>query len=266
MTPVAPASWDDLARECDAWAAQGRAVELWWRDDDAVGDTPELRRLLALAAGRAPLALAVIPARLEPSLAGALAGVSGEIAALQHGFDHQNRAAPGAKKSEFPAARPRPEVTEALARGRRRLSEALGARFLPVLTPPWNRFDPTHLPLLGDLGFRGISSYLARPAPEAAPGIRRVNTHVDVVDWRAALEGGRRRFLGTGPALGLLAAHLAAKRSGMADVLEPTGLLTHHLVHDTETWSFLGDLLDWCAARPGITWRGAADLFPECGD
>lgn len=267
MTPVAPASWDDLARECDAWAAQGRPVELWWRDDDAVADTPELRQLLALAAGRAPLALAVIPATLGPGLPALLAQAGGEVGVLQHGYDHRNRAGAGAKKSEFPASRPTAEVAEALARGRQRLGEEFGPRFRPVLTPPWNRFDARHLPLLGDLGFRGISTYLARPAAEAAPDIRRVNTHVDVIDWRTPPDAaGRRRFLGTGATLGLLAGHLAAKRAGTADALEPTGLLTHHLVHDTETWSFLGDLLDWCAARPGIAWRGAADLFPECGD
>jgi hypothetical protein len=62
-------TWDDLARECDAWAAEGRAVELWWRDDDAIEDTPALRRLLALTRGRAPIALAVIPGRLTPNLA-----------------------------------------------------------------------------------------------------------------------------------------------------------------------------------------------------
>lgn len=266
MRAVAPASWDDLARECDAWAAQDRIVEMWWRDDDAVADTPDLRRLLALAAGRAALALAVIPAPLTPGLPAALAQAGGEIGVLQHGFDHRNRAGTGAKKSEFPASRPAAEVADALARGRQRLGEEFGPRFRPVLTPPWNRFDERHLSILGDLGYRGLSTYLPRRSKEAAPGLSRVNTHVDVIDWRTLPDAaGRRRFLGTGAALGLLTGHLAAKRMGAADDLEPTGLLTHHLVHDTETWIFLGDLLDWCAQRPGIAWRSAADLFPEFG-
>ena len=63
-----------------------------------------------------------------------------------------------------------------------------------------------------------------------------------------------------------VAAVLAAKRQGTADAAEPTGLLTHHLVHDTETWEFLGELLAWTAARPMIGWHDAADLFPEFGD
>lgn len=271
------AGWDDLARECDAWAAAGRPVELWWRDDDAVADTPELRRLLALAAGRAPLALAVIPAGLQPSLPAAVETASGTaagtaagaaIAVLQHGYDHRNRAAAEAKKSEFPPDRPAAEVAEVLAQGRRQLAAAFGARFVPVLTPPWNRFDAAHLPVLRDVGLRGLSAYLPRRNKNAAPGVSMVNTHVDVIDWHRpgpAGAGQRRPFVGTDAALALLARHLAAKRDGAADAAEPTGLLTHHLVHDTETWQFLGELLDWCAARPGIAWRKAADLFPEFG-
>jgi hypothetical protein len=269
----AAAAWDDLARECDAWESQGRSVDLWWRDDDAIADTPELRRLLALAAGRAPLALAVIPDGLAPAagpgLAAAIDRDGAGIAVLQHGFDHLNRAAAGAKKSEFPAERPAAEVAAALSAGRDRLRAAFGARFVPVLTPPWNRFDPRHLPALGSLGYRGITTYLARRNRVAAAGVIQVNTHVDVIDWHAGPiapgEPGRRRFLGTGNALALLTGHLAAKRQGAADAGEATGLLTHHLVHDTETWDFLAALLAWCAVRPGVAWRGAAELFPEFG-
>jgi len=81
-----------------------------------------------------------------------------------------------------------------------------------------------------------------------------------VIDWQ-----GTRGFLGLEPTLQLLVQHLAAKRSGRADPAEPTGLLTHHLVHDTETWDFLGALQDWCANKPVIKWRSAADLFPGAG-
>jgi hypothetical protein len=253
-------NWDDLARECDVWAAAGRVVELWWRDDDAIADTPALRRLLALTEGRAPVALAVIPAKLTPSLAPLLAADGKNISVLQHGYDHGNRAAAGAKKSEFPPARPAAEVAQVLAAGRDRLREDFTDRFVPGLTPPWNRFDPRHLSLLPDLGYRGLTTYLPRKNALAAPGVHQVNTHVDVIDWH-----GTRGFLGLGATLDLLVGHLAAKRSGQADAFEPTGLLTHHLVHDTETWEFLEAFLGWCASRPGIKWRGAAELFPAFG-
>lgn len=250
-------SWQALERECDAWAEAwergGRAVELWWRDDDAVADTEALRRLLALA--RVPIALAVVPAGMEPSLPALLKG-HGSVSVLQHGFDHRNRAPAGGKKSEFPATRPWPEIAADLAKGRTRLANAFGRRFVPALTPPWNRIDPGHAAQLSSLGYRGLSAYLARKKPAVA-GVTQVNTHVDVIDWH-----GTRGFLGLEATLQLLVQHLAAKRLGQADPAEATGLLTHHLVHDTETGDFLGALLDWCAKKPVIKWQSAADLFP----
>lgn len=249
------ATWDDLARECDAWAASGRPVELWWRDDDAIEATPALRRLIDCAQG-APVALAVIPAGAQPSLARAVEGHR-HVSVLQHGFDHRNRAPEGVKKSEFPAGRPWAAVADDLVRGRNRLHVAFGTRFVPVLTPPWNRIDRDCLSGLRTLGFRGLSTYLPRPANSAIP---QVNTHVDIIDWH-----GGRGFVGVPAALDLALGHLAAKRLGKADPAEPTGLLTHHLVHDTEAWEFLGAFLDWCAKRPKVQWRSAADLFPELG-
>jgi hypothetical protein len=73
-----------------------------------------------------------------------------------------------------------------------------------------------------------------------------VNTHVDVIDWH-----GGRGFLGEAAALDLLIGHLSARRQGRADPDEPTGLLTHHLVHDADTWRFLENLQDFIRDHPG---------------
>jgi hypothetical protein len=199
--------------------------------------------------------LAVVPAGLEASLSAALESHQ-SVSVLQHGFAHRNRAPAGAKKSEFPGSRPWAEAAADLAQGRDLLAAAFGARFVPALTPPWNRIDRGHGSRLAELGYRGLTTYLART--DAFPGIAQVNTHVDVIDWH-----GSRGFIGLPAALALLAGHLEAKRMGKADAGEPTGVLTHHLVHDTETWAFLGEMLDWCAKRPNVEWRSAADLFPE---
>jgi hypothetical protein len=151
------------------------------------------------------------------------------------------------------------EVAEDLGRGRDRLAGVFGGQFVPALTPPWNRIEAGYVARLGEVGYRGLTTYLPRKARKIGD-VTQVNTHVDVIDWH-----GSRGFLGLAPTLDLLVRHLVAKRLGQADPAEPTGLLTHHLVHDTETWLFLGALQDWCADKPIINWRRAADLFPEFG-
>jgi hypothetical protein len=244
-------SWQDLDREIGLWAAAGRRATLWWRDDDAVADTPALRRLLDVA--RAPLALAVIPEGAGADLAAVLDRQPGAPGAtvFQHGFRHRNNAAPDAKKCEFPDGRA-PEVSaDELRRGRDRLTALFPRRFLPVFTPPWNRIGSGAIEMLAELGFRGLSTYLPRRAARLS-GLAIVNTHVDVIDWQT------RRFLGEAPALDLLVGHFQARRLGAADPAEPTGLLTHHLVHDAETWRFLENLQDFLRERPARHREGPA--------
>ncbi len=248
MTPgPISADWDDLAREMDRWREVGRLPTLWWRDDDAVAATPALKELRRVAL--APLALAVIPAAadrpLEDSLA-AFVGAWPEASVLQHGIGHRSHAAPGAKNSEFPASRPWPDIRDGLMAGKSRLQNAFGAQFLPVLTPPWNRIADAIPAQLPALGYRGLTRFDEPPfrRNSAIPGLAEVNTQVDVIDWR-----GSRGFVGVRWALGRLLVHLAARRLGVADPDLPTGILTHHLVHDTATWRFLENLQDWLAKR-----------------
>jgi hypothetical protein len=252
--------WRDLEDELALWAASGQTVDLWWRDDDAVTDSPALRKLLEVA--RVPIALAVIPAELQPSLAVAIERSSpAAITVLQHGFSHRNHEPAERKKAELGNARQATLVLAELAQGADLLRAAFGTRALPVLTPPWNRVASGLLPLLPACGFRGISTYLARQAIEPMPGLRQVNTHVDIIDWH-----GGRRFIGEAQALTLLLAHLRAKRLHQVEPTEPTGLLTHHLVQDMASWDFLARLQDWLSAFPMIRWRTADAVFAIARD
>jgi hypothetical protein len=234
-----PAEWHDLDEELDRWAHMNRAPTLWWRDDDAVTATPALDRLLALADGT-PLALAAIPATASPALAAVVAGpaAGGTVSVLQHGWAHANHAPAGSRKIELGTHRPTGAVLAELAAGSARLWDLCGTAFRAVLTPPWNRIADAVAARLGDVGFRGLSTLGPRRAAEPAPGVVQVNVHADLIDWRQG-----RRFVGTGPALGRLVAHLAARRTGAADPAEPTGILTHHLVQDEATDHFIARLL-----------------------
>jgi hypothetical protein len=234
--------WGDLARECDLWGADGQIATWWWRDDDAVAATPALDHLLGIARG--PIGLAVIPAGLEPDLAPRLAADLGAVA-LQHGYQHRNHAPAGGKKSEFPDERDPRQREQDLRAGFQKLSTAFGDRFLPVLTPPWNRIGGQTVAILQSIGFIGLTRYLPRAAARVH-GVNLVNTHVDVIDWRGR-NGPPGGFLGEDACLSLFVGHLQARRLGQVDADEPTGVLSHHLVHDPATWRFLEKLRDFLA-------------------
>lgn len=232
--------WLALEAELDLWGAAGRTATWWWRDDDAVAATPALDRLLALK-GPLPLTLAVIPARLEPSLAARLAAVPSVRIAV-HGWAHANHAPDGAKKAEFGPSRPLAERRADAARGREVLVDAFGPAAGGLFVPPWNRIADDMAPALADLGFRALSAFAPR---KAAPptDLAVVDTHLDPIAWR---DGGA--FVGDEVALGILVRHLAAQReSHTPDV--PVGLLTHHLAHDDATWEFVRRLTMFLAVH-----------------
>jgi len=240
-------SWALFEEELARWRDAGRTVDFWWRDDDATEPTAPLRRLHALSANYGvPLALAVIPLAAVPELF-----VEMSAAVLMHGTDHRNRAAKGAKKTEFPEGEDDAAALARLASGRARLAALAGPAFVAVLAPPWNRFKPSLMPQLASVGLRGVSRYGVRSSPAE------VNTHVDIIDWR-----GSRGFCGEDEALNKAISHLAARRTASADAAEPTGWLTHHAVHDPAAWDFLERLFDR-TRRLGARWHEAAALFPS---
>jgi hypothetical protein len=126
----------------------------------------------------------------------------------------------------------------------RRLRELAGGRFFPVLAPPWNRVRKDLLEKLPAIGIRGLSMYGARASAEPAPGLRQVNTHVDIVAWRQG-----KRFIGEDEAL-----RLAFKGLSME---EPFGWLTHHAVHEAGAWDFLEKLF----SLEGPRWLSTAEVF-----
>jgi hypothetical protein len=251
--------WTLLDAEIDAWHAAGSTPTLWCRDDDACRDTPALRQLFAIAeAHGVPVAVAVIPALLEPNLIGP-ATTSRVVTVIQHGYAHRNHAGPEERKRELGAHRPRELIAGELARGLGALQSAFGPRFAAALVPPWNRIDPEVIALLPAVGFHGLSTMGPRAAVAPVPGIVQCNAHVDVVAWR-----GDRQFIGVERAVTRLLRHLRARREGSVDAEEPTGILTHHLVMSGDGWTFLAALMARTQAR-GVTWLDARAAFAVAG-
>ena len=177
---------DELARRRDA----GRQVACWWRDDDAGAVLPPVE-----AADRA-LQNEKDSARARGDAGGRGVGAvppaapGRQRAAARHRPPQPRRAG---REEDRISRRPKP-IEAALARvsdGFGRLRTLAGARFVPVLAPPWNRVRKDLLKKLPAIGLRGLSTYGARASAEPAPDLRQVNTHVDIVAWRRG-----KRFVG----------------------------------------------------------------------
>ena len=252
--------WRALDDELHAWAGAGRRARLWWRDDDAAEDSPALARLLDLAGGAAPApVLAVIPAGLSEAAAARIdadASAGPEWRIAQHGYAHSNHARENEKKIELGGSLSLHECIAQLRAGSALLSERFPKRFLPLLVPPWNRIAPALIPRLAGLGYVALSTYGGRAAAPPVSGLKRVNCHIDILDWRAGAA-----FLGEAETLRLACGQLAGRRRGGGDADEPIGLLSHHLRHDEAAWRFLAEFFARTAAHPGAHWIAPADLL-----
>jgi hypothetical protein len=243
--------WSALTFELDRWRSAGEVATFWWRDDDAVSDTPELRKLLSCA-GTTPIALAVIPALADRSLAERLHGCR-SATVLQHGWSHENHA--GRPCSEYPPARREREVADEFTRGQRILRELFPSQSLAVFAPPWHEFDDGYLPLLRASGFEAISRKGMRPA-RTTFGLVQSNVHCVPIRWTDPPS-----FGSAVAHLRVVIDHLQGRRLGTFDTAEPTGILTHHLVQDAPSFEFMTRLAAAISGHPAASWLGAREVF-----
>lgn len=242
---TAPAEWGPVEAELAHWRAAGKPARLWLRDDDAITVTPALQRLAAMTRNAAiPVMLAVIPAGAEPDLADFVARQPAWRVAV-HGFAHHNHAPRGEKKAEFGPHRPREAVLADIVRGLDWLDGLFAAKLAPVLVPPWNRIGEDVVAELPRLGIEVLSAFGAEPTGLVA-GPRRLNTHVDIIDWRGSRSGLDHQAL-----IAQLAASLAQARAAGG---RPVGILSHHLVHDAAAWGFLEALTAFVRPRGDVGW------------
>lgn len=207
----------------------GLTGRVFFRDDDADSDLPQLRTLLDTFARReTPLNLAVIPGTLTPSGARLLREAHSRqpLSLHQHGWMHVNHE-PAGRKCEFGVSRGLEAQRADIANGRERLAELLPDLTVPIFTPPWNRCTRDTHAALASLGFRAVST-LRSAAPTARLPLSDVSVTVDLFRWR---EG---PVLRTESELTRLI--LAAD--------QPCGILLHHKVMGPEAFRVVEALLD----------------------
>ena len=241
-------AWDRLTAELDAWATAGQVAEFWWRDDDAIEPTDDLDRLIEAATEKdVPLVLAVIPDPAVPALFSHIGGID-QITVSQHGFAHINHETPPTKSAELGTARDPELVLTELTAGKLKLQHCAGRRFAPILTPPWNRVSPVVAQRRFEIGLPGLSTF----GPAGGDDYL-VNTHFDVIAWRKD-----RGFIGWEKAIRIVEEEIQRRLDGKN---EPFGLLTHHLVHDADVWTFLDCFLSLAKAHKAVRWPDPRALF-----
>lgn len=243
------ADWSALDQELSAWQEAGLELPLWWRDDDATLPTPQLQQLTQLSDGLGlPVHLAIIPKDATAELAGYLRSAA-HLIPVVHGWAHQNHAPATDKKAEFGTHRPVDDRLDEAEAALGRLKALVGPALRPMFVPPWNRIAPDMLPWMAGIGYSALSSFTPRKAAKPAPGLVQINTHLDPIDWK-----GSRSLLPEDKLIRQVVQQLQDRRTGRADIREPYGILTHHLVHDAAIWSFTEALITRLLAGPAVPW------------
>ncbi|MEP2919126.1 MAG: polysaccharide deacetylase [Sulfitobacter sp.] len=244
--------WSPLLAELGLWRREGLPLPVWWRDDDAVAETPALSRLQRLSEDLGvAVHVAVIPGRLEDSLLPAMtSGVP-----MVHGWTHISHSPQGVKNAEF--GQPRKEAAGELVQAMAVMQAAFGEALLPVFVPPWNRIDASIIAQLKAAGYAGLSTYGPRKAPLAAEGVAQINTHIDPIFWK-----GHRGLAEPETLIAGIVQTLRDRRTGRTDATEPLGLLTHHLVHTEDVWDFSAEVLQVLLDGGAVPAALAAHLAP----
>jgi len=238
----------ELKQELDAYSVSRRVARFWWRDDDAVADTSELRRLLHLAKlFRIVPAVAVVPARATDSLVDVLS--SSECCVWQHGWTHDFHAA-----GEFGEGRPVADMAREALMGQQTLDRLFGVKgWQRVFVPPNHCISMLFKGLLPSLGYFGISAGLEL-TPSLAH-VRELNAEVDVMNWPAG------KMLSADALSEMLIDQLRSRLDG-----NPIGILTHHLAFDEEAWALISDLTGFLCSHPAVEMLRADTLFAANGE
>ena len=238
--------------ECEAG---GRAIDIFFRDDDVDEDEKSLRRLLDLFVRRnVPLNLAVIPGCLTDSAVSYLVQTCSahpELIELnQHGWRHVNHE-PEGRQCEFGPSRTFDQQLSDIASGKAKMTSAFGDMWFPVFVPPWNRCTEETYQALDRLEFPVLSRN-ETGAPVTGHKFHEISISLDLYQWRG------------GAAMRQIEAILEDLILQIRQ-RKWTGVMLHHKVMSDEAFSFVDLLLDTLNQYRNIryhTFRRLLELTP----
>jgi hypothetical protein len=244
-----------LDAELALWRKNNLTPQIWWRDDDATGITPELKQLRELMIKTDfPVMLAVIPSLAKPDLPKFL-NQEKLFSVATHGFAHYNHADPGIKKTELTEnsnGRTIAAVLDELAKSRAIIERMFGLVSSQILVPPWNRISKNVLRHLPSAGFHMLSTFTDN---KLELPIKQINCHIDLMEWRPERRGKDFDII-----VQELVACLENRRLSR-NPEEPIGILSHHLVHDGTAWQASEKLMHLISQRPEIKILSSKDLM-----
>ena len=165
---------------------QSKSVRIWWRDDDIVEDTKELRRLLDFSEKyNVPACRSVIPKHVSKEAINKIKSIDA-ISILQHGYAHTNYAKFGDPLNEFGTDRDLEIQIKEIRQGYIKLKDAFNDQFLPIFVPPWNHISSNTIKRLEEVGFIGIS--LIGKTIFNYNGLRNLSVQIDIHSWETKSE------------------------------------------------------------------------------
>ncbi|WP_442499823.1 hypothetical protein [Marinivivus vitaminiproducens] len=191
--------------------------------------------------------MAVVPAWLTEGGRARILACRGATV-LQHGWAHDDHAPAGRKRLELGGEVDRGRLLADMARGRAILEAAFDDRFLSVMVPPWNRIDADIVPHLAPAGYVGLSTFGA--AAGQVNGMARIDTHVDLVDWRRG-----RSYPGDDAIAARIIDRLGRTDHGTV------GILSHHRAMDEAGWAGLARLLNCFLSCTNVRLPNGRELF-----
>ena len=226
--------WQALADEFTKWDALKIRPKIWFRDDDVSKVTSAFEAMISLfAKNETQLFAAAIPGLITGNNLKLLSQDYPNVTFWQHGYDHSNHALKGQKKIELGGSWSLDKAKGFLRDGKTKLEDLFGAKFEPIMVPPWNRIDNDFLDFTAS-AYEAVSLY-QNPSPDLA--FQHINCQIDLIDW-----ANQKSFIGTEKVLNALILELQKRRFGVIASDQPIGILLHHLDHTPELTSFLSRL------------------------
>lgn len=259
--------------------AEARRLQIFIRDDDVGGLTPQLQSFVeTFASHEIPVSYQVIPTVLTPECAEFLRRKHDQAPHLfefgQHGLAHEMVVRGRRVFYEFGPERSFEEQICAIADGQAILCKCLGSAFDgSVFTPPRHRYDRNTLAALAQTGVQVLSAsnyatFPHRVAYAMGRSLRLTNLGRPGVSYHGRvrpdcglLELSIAVAVDNGSRMPVTAAAILDQVIAASHHVSPVGLMFHHNAYRSEADQvFLAELASGLRALPDVSFHSLTDL------